>query len=112
MAISVAVILNVLMYIPYVIESLYWHNDVIADTFFYLSFTTLNEIHWVVAHRYFQSTVYLPYIIKSAPVPKRAIFVNTALFCAVTALIFIGGIFIFLDKHQKWKEALFFLAAL
>jgi len=64
MAISVAVILNVLMYIPYVIESLYWHNDVIADTFFYLSFTTLNEIHWVVAHRYFQSTVYLPYIIK------------------------------------------------
>lgn len=111
MAISAAVIFNIILFIPYIIVFFKKGSRFELALFFYLNYTIINVIHWVVAHRYFQSTVYLPYIIRAEQVPQRDIVFNKVLFWVVTVLIFASGIYIFLDDNDNWQNTLFYVAA-
>ena len=111
MAISAALIFNMIIFIPYIIVFFKQGMSFELELFFYLNYIIINMIHWVVSHRYFQSTVYLPYIIRAEQVPQREIVFNKILFWAVTVLFFASGIYIFLTNDNTWQNTLFYVAA-
>ena len=62
---------------------------------------SINLIHWVLAHRYHQSTVEIPFVINMKPIPKRMKVLNTAFFWSVTLLICTCALFVFFEETQR-----------
>jgi hypothetical protein len=90
---SLAVIGNVLSYLPY--AYCFVKNQEIKNGWYYLAYTSLMLFHWVLAHRYFLSTEEMPFVMDGKLVPKSLVLRNKVLLWLIIALIFISGIFIF-----------------
>ena len=105
MAMSVAVILNCLLYVPYCLK-FFEDAQSIAKLWFYLSYATLAIIHWVLAHRYHSATSEIPFIMYGRPIPRGLVIRNQVFFWIVTLLIAASSAYIFCADYT-WKVVFF-----
>ena len=90
---SIAVIANVLSYLPY--AYCFVKNNEIKNGWYYIAYTSLMLYHWVLAHRYYSSTEEMPFVMDGKLVPKSLVLKNKVLLWVTIVLIFASGIFIF-----------------
>jgi hypothetical protein len=90
-----AVMTDCILYGAYLFD--YFRNGSMSPTLYYCAFVLFFTYHWVLAHRYFASSIFVPYALHGKQVPVYLKRISLAVLWSMIVLIFISSGFTFYE---------------